>query len=33
MAMADITMNDNDSKIKEVKLNPPKPFDSKQEKL
>jgi len=26
-------MNDNDSKIKEVKLNPPKPFDGKRENL
>src|SRR5271168_1358237 len=31
--MADVTMNNNDSKIKEVKLNPPKPFDGKQENL
>src|SRR5271155_3315940 len=31
--MLDVTMNDNDSKIKEVKLNPPKPFDGKQENL
>src|SRR6202522_2660745 len=29
----DIVMNDNDSKIKEVKLNPPKPFDGKRENL
>jgi hypothetical protein len=29
----DVTMNDNDSKIKEVKLNPPKPFDGKRENL
>src|SRR6202522_4878366 len=31
--MADVVMNDNDSKIKEVKLNPPKPFDGKRENL
>ena len=31
--MADVVMNDNDSKIKEVKLNPPKPFDGKKENL
>ena len=29
----DIVMNNNDSKIKEVKLNPPKPFDGKRENL
>src|SRR5271168_3681788 len=29
----DVVMNDNDSKIKEVKLNPPKPFDGKRENL
>src|SRR5271155_4753740 len=31
--MTDVVMNDNDSKIKEVKLNPPKPFDGKRENL
>src|SRR6202522_1262458 len=31
--MTDVIMNDNDSKIKEVKLNPPKPFDGKRENL
>src|ERR1700678_3820920 len=31
--MPDVTMNDNDSKTKEVKLNPPKPFDGKWENL
>jgi hypothetical protein len=30
---ADVAMNDVDSKIKEVKLNPPKPFDRKRENL
>jgi hypothetical protein len=29
----DVIMNDNNSKIKEVKLNPPKPFDGKRENL
>src|ERR1700678_3343556 len=29
----DVEMNDNDSKITEVKLNPPKPFDGKRENL
>src|SRR5271168_1457227 len=31
--MADVVMNNNDSKIKEVKLNPPKPFNGKRENL
>src|ERR1700678_1474760 len=31
--MMDVVMNDNDSKIREVKLNPPKPFDGKRENL
>src|SRR5271168_4635529 len=31
--MTDVIMNDNDSKIKEVKPNPPKPFDEKRENL
>src|SRR6202522_3742343 len=31
--MTDVVMNNNDSKIKEVKLNPPKPFDGKRENL
>src|SRR5271155_1541807 len=31
--MTDVVMNDNDSKIKEVKLNPPKAFDGKRENL
>jgi hypothetical protein len=31
--MVDVEMNNNDSKIKEVKLNPPKPFDGKRENL
>src|SRR5271168_1369704 len=31
--MTDVVMNDNDSKIEEVKLNPPKPFDGKRENL
>src|SRR5271155_859473 len=31
--MTDVVMNDNDSKFKEVKLNPPKPFDGKRENL
>src|SRR5271168_3663279 len=29
----DVVMNDDDSKIKEVKLNPLKPFDGKRENL
>jgi hypothetical protein len=33
MATVDITMNNNNSEIKEVKLNLPKPFDGKQENL
>jgi hypothetical protein len=33
LEMADVIMNDHDSKIKEVKLNPPKPFDGKRENL
>jgi hypothetical protein len=33
MATVDVTMNNNDSKIKEVKLNLPQPFDGKQENL
>src|ERR1700678_4540928 len=33
LEMTDVTMNDHDSKIKEVKLNPPKPFDGKRENL
>ena len=31
--MTDVVMNDNDPKIKEVKLNPPKSFDGKRENL
>ena len=33
MATADVTMNDNNSKIKEVRLNLPKTSDSKQKNL
>src|ERR1700678_3246710 len=33
LEMTDVIMNDHDSKIKEVKLNPPKPFDGKWENL
>jgi hypothetical protein len=33
MDMVDVTMNDSDSKIKEVKLNSPTPFDGKWENL
>jgi hypothetical protein len=33
ITMTDVTMNDSDFKIKEVKLNPPKPFDGKRENL
>src|SRR6202522_2821236 len=33
LKMTDIIMNDHDSKIKEVKLNLPKPFDGKRENL
>jgi hypothetical protein len=29
----DVVMNDNDSKVKEVKLDPPKPFNGKRENL
>src|SRR6202522_1179551 len=33
LEMPDVTTNNNDSKIKEVKLNLPKPFDGKRENL
>src|SRR5271168_3754842 len=33
ITMVDVPMSNNDSKIKEVKLNPPKPFDGKMENL
>src|ERR1700678_3842770 len=33
LEMPDVAMNDNDSKIKEFKLNLPKPFDGKRENL
>src|ERR1700678_4501875 len=33
LEMTDVIMNDHDSKIKEVKLNLPKPFDGKRENL
>src|SRR5271168_950358 len=33
LKMPDVTMNNNDFKIKEVKLNPAKPFDGKRENL